>query len=357
MSLPTDVSAQRTRETAARSSRAVLAPFVVSRLFSDTLLVVTGRAPDRRAVLGGFGRWDGRWYSAIATHGYNPVPHALHHQSPWPFFPLFPAAMRGVAALGLSVPVAGVVLNHVAFFVALVGVHRLARRHAQPRTANLAVWLVALGPLSFVFSMLYPSALFLAASVWGFVWVEERRDLAAGFAAAVAALSRPNGVVVAIVLVVAVGFVAGRAVRIVVPVLIAVGVWVAFNALRTGDPFRFVDGKAAWREVDITSFLRRPTPDAILHVAAAAFAIWLVVTASRAMPQSWTWLTFLYLVPSFGLGVIGLGRYATEIFPPYMAGAIVLERPRRTAIPLVFAVLVVAQICCAYLFIADGRLI
>jgi hypothetical protein len=330
---------------------------VVSRVLSDTLLVVTGRAPDPRAVLGGFGRWDGRWYSAIATHGYNPVPHALHHQSPWPFFPLFPVAMRGVAAVGLSVPVAGVVLNHVAFFVALVGVHRLAQNHAQPRTANLAVWLVAFGPLSFVFSMLYPSAIFLAASVWAFVWVEERRDVAAGLAAAVAALSRPNGVVVAIVLIVAVGFVAQRVARILVPVLTAMGVWVAFNALRTGDPFRFVDGKAAWREVDITSFLRRPTPDALLHVAAAAFAIWLVVAASRRMPQSWTWFTFLYLVPSFGLGVIGLARYATEIFPPYMAGAIVIERHRRAAIPLVFAVLVVAQICCAYLFITDGRLI
>jgi hypothetical protein len=330
-------------------------PFVVSRVFSDVLLVVTGHAPN--AVLGGFERWDGRWYSAIARHGYNAVPHALHHQSPWPFFPLFPVAMRGVALVGLSVPFAGVVFNHVAFLVALIGVQRLALRRTQPSTANLAVWLVALGPLSFVFSMLYPSALFLAASVWAFVWVEEHRDLAAGLAAALAALSRPNGIVVALALIITVGFVLERAVRIIVPVVAATSIWVLFNALRTGDPFRFVDAKAAWREIDITQFVRGPTPDALLHLVLAAVAVGLVLAASRSMPRSWTLFTVLYLAPSLALGVVGLARYATEIFPPYMAGAILLERRRRIAIRITFAVLVIAQIGCAYLFIADRRLI
>jgi len=66
----------------------------------------------------------------------------------------------------MSVTLAGIVCNHVAFLIALIGIHRLALRHTSRSGALLAVWLTALGPLSFVFSMLYPSALFLAASVW-----------------------------------------------------------------------------------------------------------------------------------------------------------------------------------------------
>ena len=44
--------------------------------------------------------------------------------------------------------------------------------------------------------MIYPSAIFFAASVWAFVLVEEGHDLAAGAAAAVAVLTRPDGFLV-----------------------------------------------------------------------------------------------------------------------------------------------------------------
>src|SRR6185437_7712739 len=90
------------------------------------------------------------------------------------------------------------------FLVALAGVYRLASRRGGSRVAALAVWALALFPASFVFSMTYPSAIFLAASVWAFVLVEERHDLAAGLVVVAAALVRPNGLVVALALIVAV---------------------------------------------------------------------------------------------------------------------------------------------------------
>jgi len=78
--------------------------------------------------------------------------------------------MRGIHWIsGMSIPLAGVLVNHAAFFVALVGIHRIARHHLSGRGAALAVWIAALGPLAFVFSMLYPSALFLISS--GAPWV------------------------------------------------------------------------------------------------------------------------------------------------------------------------------------------
>jgi hypothetical protein len=257
---------------------------------------------------------------------------------------------------GIPVTWAGIVCNHAAFLVALIGVHRLATRHCSRTATNLAVWLVALGPLSFLFSMLYPSALFLAASVWAFVWVEEHRDLAAGVAAAVAALSRPNGVVVLVALVIGVGFSLRRMLRIALPVVGVLAGWIWYNAVRTGDPMRFLDAKRAWSEVTIIGFVNRPTPNALLHVGVAAIALTLVLLVRRRIPSSWTWYTILYLAPSLVLGMVGLARYATDTFPPAVAGGIILDG-HRSAQRRVFALLILAQIGFAFYFIADGRLI
>jgi Gpi18-like mannosyltransferase len=88
--------------------------------------------------------------------------------------------------------------------VALAGLYKLAQRHASPRAAGLAVWCMCFFPASFVFSMICPSSVFLAASVWAFVLIEDHHDLAAGGLAACAAIVRPNGVIVAIALTIAV---------------------------------------------------------------------------------------------------------------------------------------------------------
>ena len=191
-------------------------PFVVSRLLSGGLIVVMTAVAGHHLARQGFARWDGRWYLAIARHGY---PSALPHgrQSVWAFFPLFPTAIRLVATLGVPLQVAGILVTHGAFFIALVGLQRLlAPRFSTPAT-TWAVWLVALFPSAFVFSMLYPSAIFLAASVWAFVFLDEGHDGVAAAFAVVATLARPNGVVLAIALAYAVGLNARRLLRVCAP--------------------------------------------------------------------------------------------------------------------------------------------
>lgn len=334
----------------------VLAPFVVSRGLSDTLLVVAARLRGAHSLLWGFRRWDGRWYRAIALDGYGALPHALHHQTPWPFFPLFPMVLHLGAMAGPSVVVVGLLVNHAAFLLALVAVRRLALRRGSARVADLSVWFVALGPLAFVFSMLYPSAIFLAATAWAFVFVDERRDLAAGVVGAVAALSRPNGAVVVVALAVAVGWTLPRLVRVVVPAFVGLVAWMAFNALRCGDALRFLDAKAAWREVDIFGFLLGPSATPALHLALAAFAIGVVLAARRRLPRSWTWLTALYLLPSLALGVVGMARYASEVFPPFIASATLVQR-RPAVVPVALGALVVAQVACVLIFVTGHSVI
>jgi hypothetical protein len=338
--------------------QAVLAPFVVSRLFSDAL--VAGMALIRgRDVLrtGGFGSWDGRWYSWIAAHGYAAMPHTHRHQTPWPFFPLLPVAMRSIGWLGVSIPVAGVLLNHAAFFVALLGIYRLSVRHTSTRGATIALWVTALSPLAFVFSMLYPSAIFLAASVWAFLWVEKGNDLGAGLAAAAATLARPDGLIVVIVLLFVVRFDWSRVVRVAGPAMIGVSGWMLFNFERTGDALRFLHAKRAWHEVDLWALLQHPRENPLFHIAIAGLAIAIVLSVRRAIPRSWSWFTILYLIPSLALGVVGMGRYATETFPPVVSAGVLLERHPRRTIVVTLGALAIIQGICAYFYIAYHALI
>ena len=339
--------------------RDVLVPFVVSRLFSDGLILAMAVGAGHRVLRGGFQLWDGRWYVAIARRGYWASWMGVHHhqQTPWPFFPVLPAAMRVVSVVGVSLPLAGILLNHVAFLVALAGLHRIARRHGSARSARLATWAAALSPLAFVFSMIYPSAIFFTASVLAFALVEEGHDLAGGTAAAVAALTRPDGVIVIIVLMFIVRRMRARVLRVALPGAVALGLWLLYNQRRTGDPLRFFDAKRAWHEVDLLTFVQRPGLNAAIHFGIAAAAVALVFAARRWLPTSWLVYTVLYLVPSLALGMVGLGRYANDTFPPFVAAGDLLARRRSRAIAAVFATLVVTQVALTYWFIAKKQVV
>jgi hypothetical protein len=335
--------------------RGVLAPFFLSRALCDSLLVAFGMLRTRGSLLAGFDSWDGRWYRAIALHGYVVPPHTYHLQTPWPFFPLLPAALRALAGTGISVSWAGVAFNHVVFLLALIGIQRLASRHTSADATRLAVWIAAFGPLSFVFSMLYPSALFIAASVWAFVWVDEHRDLAAGTAVAVAALSRPNGIIVLVVLVFAVGFQRTRVLRLATPTLTALAAWLWFNAAQTGDPLRFLDAKKAWHEVTLLGLVSRPTLNATLHLAVAGIALAAVIVVRRRIPTSWLCYTILGLAPSLAFGIVGLARYANDMFPPAIAGGMILEHQPATTRRAVFGILILSQIAFAFYYIVTTK--
>jgi hypothetical protein len=326
-------------------------PFVASRVLSGALIVAMATVAGHRVARQGFARWDGRWYLAIARHGYPAViPHG--RQSVWAFFPLFPALMRLVGTLGVPLQLAGVLITHVAFLLALVGLHRLMSRSFSARATTCAVWIVALFPTAFVFSMLYPSAIFLAASVWGFVFLSDRHDLSAAAAAVVATLGRPNGIVLVIALACAIGMNARRLVRVCTPAVGALLAWMVYNLARTGDALAFFHAKHAWRELTLVGLLTRNRIAGTVHLLLAGAAVAAIVAVRDRIPRSWWMLTALYLLPSLALGIIGMGRYAGECFPPFAAGGELLARSRRPARVAVFAVLVVAQVLFAYWVIA-----
>jgi Dolichyl-phosphate-mannose-protein mannosyltransferase len=301
----------------------VVAPWLFSRIVSVTVLLFAAHDPARGSRFTQVAtRWDGAFYLDIARNGYGPVNVPFPK---WPFFPAFPGLIRALSEIA-DPKIAIFVFNQLVFLVALAGVYRIACRHGGRTVAGLSVWALAVFPASFVFSMTYPSAVFLAASVWGFLLVEDDHDLAAGVLAAGVALVRPNGIVVALALVVAVR--SWRRVLLVAgPAVVAVLAWCVYCADRTGDPLVFLTSKSRWQEITFVGLFEGHVKWSVLpHVVLALAALAVLVRQRRRLPVAWLVFGALYLIPSLQLGMVGVGRYANECFPPFVAAGQILKR-------------------------------
>src|SRR5262249_6609157 len=228
--------------------RPVFAAWVVSRVISIVTLMVLGARDAPRPDITRLVMWDGGWYQIIAHTGYGtrPIPNVW---TPWPFFPLYRCLLRARPTVGAPYSFARVLIANGAILVALAGVWRPARRHVSTTAATYAVWITALFPGALTFAMGYPDSLFLAASVWAFILLEDRRLVAAGAAALVATAARPNGAVVVVALLVAlwsqrrenrVDRDLGRSVAaIAAPSVAFLAIWCAVCWYLTDDPFVF----------------------------------------------------------------------------------------------------------------------
>ncbi len=351
-----DVAAPAPSPAAAASPwRVALVPFVVSRVISDALIAGFVLIAGRPMMTEGFAKWDGGWYLRIASDWYpaHPVlPFHFGEYTAWPFFPLLPSILRAAGWVSLPMAETGVVVNHLAFYVALVGLYRLASRHVSPRVARLALWSLALFPFAFVFSMVYPSSILLAAVVWALLLVENRLDWSAGLAVLVATMVRPNGFVVAIAIAVGLRHQLRRLVAICAPSVVFLSAWMVYNAERAGDALAFYKAKAGWEEITIFELPNDFRPFVTAHFVLALVALGLVVAAVRWMPRSWIALAAVYLLPSMLLGIHGLGRYSNECFPSFVAAGRLLDRWKTQAVAVVLAASVVVQGATAWVVIS-----
>jgi hypothetical protein len=176
--------------------------------------------------------------------------------------------------------------------------------------------------------MVYPEAIFLACAVFGFRAVERRSDGRAAVLAAIAALARPNGFILAIALAVAVGADRSwrRSVRVALPAALAVGLWVGWLWLTTGDPLRFVHAKAAWHEVTLASLLAGADALPMRDLSAFVFAAVVLALTWRRLPVAWLVFAGLALLPSLALGILGMPRYTSICFPVFAATGTLLAR-------------------------------
>jgi Mannosyltransferase (PIG-V) len=138
-------------------------------------------------VAGPWQRWDAIHYTSIALGGYSPKLSVFP-----PAFPLLEHVLTPV--FGHSPAVAGVAISFAALFAGLYALHRLVSEDFSADVADRAVLFIALFPAAVFFVGNYPEALFFALSAGAFLTARRGQFVLAGALAALATLTRDQGI-------------------------------------------------------------------------------------------------------------------------------------------------------------------
>jgi hypothetical protein len=149
--------------------------------------------PVGNVLAGSVDRFDALNYLAIAAHGYS----ALGAKGT-AFYPFYPYCIRLLGVVTGSDVLAGVLVSAASFATALVLLHRLTELELGRPAADATVLLLAFAPLSFFFTAIYTESLFLLLSVGTLVAVRRERWMLAGILGALAAVTRPTGILLAV---------------------------------------------------------------------------------------------------------------------------------------------------------------
>lgn len=136
--------------------------------------------------------FDSQYFLHIAIHGYTP--------KNTPFFPLYPLLLK-LAGNNITIVAAwGIFLSNLAFLAGLYYLYKLTRLDFNGRMARLSVLIIAFFPTTAFFSAVYTESLFLLLIVAAFYCVRINRWAMAALWAALAALTRNSGPIIAIML-------------------------------------------------------------------------------------------------------------------------------------------------------------
>jgi hypothetical protein len=367
-SLPARAVSLARRIRRSESWQACWAPFAFTRAGAVAIgfmaLVTIGYAPGEPntrlfddEVMNLPVRWDAGWYYQIAKTGYY-WDRREEGQQNIAFFPAFPMATRGVARLFGGEPkayiLAGLALSHAAFLWALVLLHRLARdMTGNPATAAAAVLLVACYPFAIFYGAFYTESFFLLGAVGAMRELRAGRPAAAGAIGLLAGLTRPNGFLLAIPMLVlcARRLDGGRAwptraapmaVAAMMPVA-GVAMYSAYLATLTGNPLAWYAQHAAWGRtfaglapiaaaVDHISrygivAYTAAQPYTTINIVAAGAVVALIVPIWRRLgPEHGVFVAVNVLPPLVLGGALSMGRVTATMFPVFLWLAMALPR-------------------------------
>jgi hypothetical protein len=149
--------------------------------------------------------WDSTWYHIVAAGGYPSVlPHdAAGHvqQNAWAFLPAYPFLVRGVMTVTtLPWEVVSVVLSFGFSLAAALVFFRLMRMVLPSGTALFSVVLFCVAPLSPILQVSYAESMYLFLLVVALLLLLQRRYVLLFPVIALAALTRPSGLALALAL-------------------------------------------------------------------------------------------------------------------------------------------------------------
>jgi hypothetical protein len=322
--------------------RFTLAAWLVSRALIAATFFAASDHP-----LASAGNWDGAWYGSIAKHGYGVA--VLGSQRDVAFFPLFPMLANLLLRAGISWPLAGVIVNSLAFLLALAILYRLVSARWNVATARWTVATTCAVPTSLFASVAYHEGTFLLFSTLALWWTLHDRRLAGGFAGAAASATSVLGAALAGALVID-AVVHRRGARAVASAALAfggIGLFALFCWLRFGDPLAFAHAQSGWRMagIDLGAWYRVYRSiiafwSSNLLVVLVPLAAVAIVVQRKALGSLLALYGILAIAFIFFAGEpIGADRYAFTVIPVLIAFARMLQR-----VPIVGAAVLLASL-------------
>jgi len=342
-----------------RTVRDVTLTFIVTRLpliaIAELASMVIGQRPgvhyaaSANPLLAVWGRWDAEHYLGIAQNGYSGYEPA--------FFPLYPALIRLVTMLTGSHLVAGLIVSNTASFFALLYLYKLVAHEYNRQVAQRAVFYVSIFPTAIFFSAVYSESLFLFLTVASFYYVRERAWLKAGVFGFFAALTRSEGVLLAVPLFIewVIAFKEGGREfarywfdDIVKPLIgmtlvpLGLGLYMAYLWVLTGDPLRFSHVQTHWDRhaalpwVSVSNTIAKiahaHAPQTIanesLELFFTALMIFVLIAGVRRVRISYTvYMLLSILVPMSTGSLMSMQRFALVLFPMFALLALWGSRP------------------------------
>jgi hypothetical protein len=302
------------------------------------------------ALAGVWERWDACWYMKIATYGYEPGERSVA------FFPLFPAAVWLAGALtALPYPVAGLIVSGLAYVGAVTGLLRLVGDSHGTRIGRRSVLLLSVFPAAFFLFAPFTESLFLAGVAWSLVFARERRWLLSALCATLAALTRAQGLLLAVPLAwEAFGALragglrggpaaAARTIASVVAVLAPGAVFIGYGLVARGltgeTPY---DAQSLWGGTDfhppwavvaasVGWIVERGDGMQAVNLASLLGAAALLALGARRMPLTYSlyaWPPLLLIATRIQpTPLTSTTRYVLVLFPAFVVAALLTEHP------------------------------
>ena len=338
-------------------------------------------------------RWDAGWYLQIAESGYSYIPEAGdREQQNIVFFPAYPMATRAVALVfgnyKASYVAAGMLVSLSAFLFALAYLFAFARDAIGHERAATALWLIAAYPFALFFGAIYTESLYLLAALGAFHHFRRREFVRTGLWGLVIGLTRPNGGLLSVPLVLlaltpwlpaaiagggpAERWAAVRRPRDLAPALAAAAACALGTLLysifiwgMTGNPLAWASGHAAWGRhytsvaglvTTRASFIGHAglyeyaarSPYDLLNVLGAGFVLAAVWPVWRRFGVAFAAFIAINILPPLTTGgFLSAGRLSSVLFPAFVWLAAAVPERQRTPWIVGFAV---TQALCAALF-------
>ena len=308
-------------------------------------------SPDvSRHPLALFCHWDANWYLEVAHDGYPRTKDGILSSA---FFPLYPLLMRLANVVCHDLRLAGYFVSNACLFGACLMLWKLvARDDRRADVADRAVLLFLFNPVAFFYSTIYSESLFFLLMVSVVYLATDRRWLAAGGCAFLASLTRPVGILLAVVMAIQFAWPYLRSFRKeaekppwpapdALPFLLSLclaglglGLYIVVLAHQLGDPLAFLHAEAHWRRALTTPWLSWNRGDEYgpfsafwLRAAATLGVYMLALGVALKLQPVYSLLCLMYLAIYLCAGHLeSVPRFLSVLFPFYITLARVAVR-------------------------------